>query len=74
MKEIKEIAGKKINRKKFFVYFTSFAAGAYALTKLPKDFIKTKFTEASKTSSPFTKNPLSVKRDPVKRNSGVNKA
>ena len=69
IKEHKEIGNNKINRKKFFVYFASFAAGAYALTKLPKDFIKTKFTEASKPTSPFTQNPLAVKR-----NSGGKKA
>ncbi len=65
MKEITESGNKKINRKKFFVYFTSLAAGVYGLTKLPADFIKTKFEEENsknKKSVSFTGNPFSVKR------------
>lgn len=67
MKEIKKISEKNISRKKFFFYFGSFAAGAYALTKLPADFIKTKFNESSRSVT-FKENPLSVKRNSDRKN------
>ncbi|CAN5607972.1 hypothetical protein BH10BAC5_BH10BAC5_22240 [soil metagenome] len=67
MKEFNELEDKKINRKKFFVYFASFAAGAYALTKLPANFIRSKLNEGSKLVS-FSENPLSVKRNSSRKN------